>query len=78
MANATVNAPVSAPVTNPVLGAVSRFFTSFGTALVRMGESNSKVRQLNALQALSDAELEERGLRRQDIAHYVFSGSYWV
>ena len=78
MAHTTVNAPVNAPVTNSIMGAIARFFTGFGAALVRMGESNSKMRQLNALQALSDKELAERGLRRQDIAHYIFSGSYWV
>lgn len=74
MAHVTTNAPIA----HSVLGLFSRAFAGFGAALIRMAESSSQMRQINALQALSDAELAERGLRRQDIAHYVFSGSYWV
>ncbi|HCE70182.1 DUF1127 domain-containing protein [Ruegeria pomeroyi] len=42
-------------------------------ALVRVGEANAKIRQINALSALSDAELAERGLRRADIIRRVLS-----
>lgn len=42
-------------------------------ALVRVGEANAKIRQINALSALSDAELAERGWRRADIIRRVLS-----
>lgn len=40
---------------------ISSIFDTFG-----------KVRQFEALSALSDAELEERGLKRSDIARTIF------
>ena len=55
---------------------ISNVFGYIGDFLVSIAESNSKVRQAAALQALSDAELAERGLKRQDIARYVFADSY--
>lgn len=67
-----------APVQIPVFGWVWQALTIFGNALVRLGEANPKYRQMQALQALSDAELANRGLRREDLARYVFSDSLWV
>lgn len=74
MAHTTVNAPASASV----LDGISRVFNSFFSVLVRLGESSAKARQINALMELSDAELEARGLKREDIARYVFQNCYWV
>ncbi|MCR9125770.1 MAG: DUF1127 domain-containing protein [Rhodobacteraceae bacterium] len=64
--------------TNPILDAVGAALTSVGNAIVAISEANSKVRQAEALHALSDAELAARGLKREDIARYVFADSYWV
>lgn len=67
-----------APAHGSVLAPINRFFAAIGDALVNMAESSSKMRQVKALSALSDEELAKRGLRRQDIARYVFADSYWV
>ncbi|MCE8515892.1 DUF1127 domain-containing protein [Ruegeria pomeroyi] len=42
-------------------------------ALVRIGEANARIRRINALSALTDAELAARGLRRADIIRWVMS-----
>ena len=57
---------------------ISRFFSALFDGLVRIAENNPKMRQINALAALSDEQLAARGLKREDIAHYVFKSSYWV
>lgn len=57
-------------------GVVADIFTGIFDALVRVGEANTKVRQINALSALSDAELTARGLRREDIIRRVMGE--WV
>ena len=53
-------------------------FVSVFDALVAIGEANPKVRQAEALMALSDDELKSRGLKRYEIAHYVFSDSFFA
>lgn len=57
----------------PLMGPVARFFSIIGNALVSLGESNSKIRQVDALNAMSDEELARRGIQRQDIVRHVFN-----
>ncbi|MEO1732761.1 MAG: DUF1127 domain-containing protein [Pseudomonadota bacterium] len=73
MANITTQAPITAP-----FGLVQRVFSWLGGALMHVAETNQRVRQAEALMALSDAELAARGLKREDIARHVFSDSYWM
>lgn len=40
-------------------------------AMVFIAESNAKVREIEALQAMSDAQLAEIGIAREDIVHHV-------
>ncbi|CUH54017.1 DUF1127 domain-containing protein [Shimia sp. R11_0] len=47
-------------------------FVAIGNFLVAMMENNSRVQHVQALNALSDAELAERGLKRDDIVAHVF------
>ena len=44
--------------------------------LVRIGEANPRMRAMQKLAALSDEELAQRGLRRQDIINHLFPGHY--
>ena len=74
MAQSTTNLPVS----HGLWGMLARIPASFGAALIRMAESSSQMRQIKALQALSDAELKEYGIKREDLVHHVFSGTYWI
>jgi len=67
-----------APTAPAILAPFARFFTALFDGLVRLGENNSKVRQVASLNALSDEELAARGLKREDIARHVLSGYYWV
>ncbi len=67
-----------APASHSILSALGGLFASIGAAMMRVAESQPKVRQVSALQALSDEELAKRGLKRSEIARYVFSDSYWV
>lgn len=57
---------------------LSSMFRKIGTALVTLSEANSRVRRAEALQALSDAELAKRGLKREDIARHVFSDMFYL
>ncbi len=61
------------PVSNPI----SRFFATIGNALVLMSTANARVRQVEQLQSLSNEQLAERGIRREDIARHVFRDLYW-
>ena len=53
-------------------------FVALGNALIRLGESNSRMKQVEFLQSLSDAERAKRGISRDEIAHYVFKDVYYV
>ena len=57
---------------------LSRVFRGIGDALITLTEANSRVRQAEALQALSDEELAKHGLKRQEIARYVFSDMFYI
>ncbi len=57
---------------------VWRVLAGMGNALVRLAETNPKLRELEALSALSDEELAHRGIRREEIVRRVFGGSPWV
>ncbi|MBF9050012.1 hypothetical protein GTA62_12415 [Roseobacter sp. HKCCD9010] len=53
-------------------------FTALGHFLGAIMDSNSRVREAQALNAMSDAELAKRGLKREEIAHHVFRDAYYV
>lgn len=58
------------------LGAIGDILGGIWNALIRVGEANSRVQRIEALSALSDAELAARGLRREDIIRHVMSDFY--
>ncbi|OWU68729.1 DUF1127 domain-containing protein [Marinibacterium profundimaris] len=55
-----------------ILSAVQHFFASIGNALVLAAEANPRMKRVQALQRLSDAQLAERGIKREDIVRVVF------
>ncbi len=76
----------SAPADNvfslrPVFAAIGRGFTVVFDTLARAAEINMtahrRVEIASRLQAKSDAELAELGLKREDIVHHVFRDLYW-
>jgi uncharacterized protein YjiS (DUF1127 family) len=65
-------------VSKSAFGGVIALVNALGMGLAKLGDRHSKLRQANALMALSDEELEDRGLKRSEIARYVFADSYWT
>jgi len=53
-------------------------FVTIGKALVAIGEANDRSRKVQTLMALSDAELAERGLTRDNIVRHVFADAYYI
>jgi uncharacterized protein YjiS (DUF1127 family) len=49
-----------------------RAWHGFATFMITMMENDRRLKQIEALQAMSDAQLKERGLRREQIVNYVF------
>ncbi len=47
-------------------------FKAIGRFFVQIMESNSRLHQVEQLNALTDEELAKRGLRREDIVRFVF------
>lgn len=57
-------------------GVATRIARTFGAIIVATFEANSRQRAVRHLQAKSDAELADIGLRRADIARRVFGAMY--
>jgi uncharacterized protein YjiS (DUF1127 family) len=49
-----------------------------GNALVAMAEARSDVREIRALQSLSDEALAARGLKRDEIVQTVLGARYYL
>jgi hypothetical protein len=56
-----------------ILGAVADIFAGIWNALVHIGEANLKVRRIQELSDLSDAELDARGIKRENIIRHVMA-----
>ncbi len=59
-------------------GLIQSIGSSIYSFLIRMAESQSRVQQVEYLHALSDEELQKRGLTRDRIVHRVFADSIWL
>lgn len=75
MAHTTFNCDPQSRSFTQALGA---FFASIGRGLVAMGANSGRYRRLQALSAMSDAELAARGLKREDIVRHVFADVYYA
>ncbi|WP_415921344.1 hypothetical protein [Tateyamaria sp. SN6-1] len=58
--------------TTSVWASIKDFFSMVGEAMTMSAAAEVRMRRIDALNAKTDAELAEMGLRRQDIASYVF------
>lgn len=54
------------------------FFNAIYSGLIHIGEANSRVREAERLQSLSDQELSRLGIKREDIARHVFRDILYV
>ena len=66
MAYVATNQPTS------VWASIKNFFSMVGEAMTLSAAAEVRLRRIEALNAKSDAELAQMGLRRQDIPSYVF------
>ncbi|WP_372884522.1 DUF1127 domain-containing protein [Shimia sp.] len=62
----------SLPHHSPILHIISAPFRAIMQAMIAHAEADPRLKQIERLNALSDAELTKRGLERDDIVRYVF------
>ncbi|MFK7765144.1 MAG: DUF1127 domain-containing protein [Roseobacter sp.] len=62
--------PISAP------GLVKNALVWIWDGLIYLGENSSRARIVHEINAMSDAELEERGLTRAEVVRRVMSDGY--
>ena len=68
----------AATVVHTPASPLSGFFTGLFNALTRMAEANTRVQQVEALQNLSDEDLAAKGIRREDIARFVYRDVLYI
>jgi len=56
---------------------IGRMFAAIGSAFVHSMEQRSRRQIVQILQAKSDAELAQMGLKRDDIVRHVFSDMFY-
>ena len=69
---------VDVPQGNRIGAGLNRVFNGVLNFLVSISTAQSRVRQIEFLCALTDEELAERGLSRQDIVRYVYRDAYHI
>ena len=69
---------VEVPQGNRIAAGLNRVFKGILNFLVSISTAQSRVRQIEFLCALTDEELAERGLSRQDIVRYVYRDAYYI
>lgn len=51
---------------------ISKFFQSIYSGLIHMAEANTRIAQVERLQDMTDEELAEKRIRREDIVRHVY------
>ncbi|MGB4719828.1 MAG: DUF1127 domain-containing protein [Planktomarina temperata] len=69
---------VDVPQGNRIAAGLNRVLSGFLNFLVSISTAQSRVRQIEFLGALSDEELAQRGLTRQDIVRHVYRDAYYI
>lgn len=57
---------------------IRKFFALFGQAMITAAENSSRMRRIEALEAMTDEELAARGLKRENIVRHVFQDLMYV
>ncbi len=69
-------------LTQSYQGAKPGFFSSLLDGLTRgvsqVAEANSRIHEVERLQAMSDEALAAKGIRRDEIVRHVFRDLYWL
>ena len=69
---------LTAPRTTPIRDKVDAFFATVGHGMNAYMERRSRMSQIQALEAKSDAELAKMGIQRDRIVHHVFRDLFYV
>ncbi len=62
----------------PREGALTRFFRALARALDAQQSMEARRAQILRLNRMTDAELAQKGIKREDIARHVFSDLFYV
>ncbi|WP_133485897.1 DUF1127 domain-containing protein [Aliiroseovarius marinus] len=57
---------------------VRAFFAAIGRGLVVAAENSSRMKRIEAFNAMTDEQLAERGLKRDEIVRHVFQDLMYV
>ncbi len=76
MAHVTLNA--EGGILNRIAASVEAIGHTLATAITANASAEARLRQVQALQALSDEELAKRGIARDRIVHHVFRDIYML
>lgn len=60
------------------LAAITGVFSAIGGFFTSVAMANARYQKIVELQNLSDAQLADRGLTRDEIVHHVFSDAYYI
>lgn len=60
------------------LGLLIKPFIAIGNFLIVLGENSSRMQKVKTLNAMTDEQLAEKGLTREDIVRHVFADSMHV
>ena len=86
MAISTTNTPaqtghtfpqIAVALTKGAAGMITGFFQSLNRAITVNSTVQMRLIRVQRLQALTDAELAAKGLKRDDIVHHVFRDLFW-
>lgn len=58
--------------------AIGAFFSRIGQAMIAASCNSGRLREVEMLNAKSDAELAKMGIKRDDIVHHVFRDLYYI
>jgi len=61
-----------------VLAAVGSFIASVAKSFSSVGKYQSRIREVERLSGKSDEQLAAMGIKRDEIAHHVFRGLYYI
>ncbi|MEM6890450.1 MAG: DUF1127 domain-containing protein [Pseudomonadota bacterium] len=65
-------------VIKSAFAAIERFFAGIGNTMISVAEGNRRIHMVARLQEKSDAELQDLGLRREDIVRHVFRDVFFT
>ena len=54
------------------------FFSAIGRGLVAMAEADQRLKLVNHLQSLTDQQLADKNIKRDDIVRYAFRDLYYL